>query len=113
MIEIKNDLTSFVDECLTAASKYLKPDGLAMVIRAIYYSNVGTFIDLERAVLAHPLQNPIRSLSTGAIIDDCEATIMLHYDDLEFHRIEMYFDTGPNLESWNRRIDRMQFSSAF
>lgn len=113
MIQIKNYLASFVDECLTAASKYLKSDRLPVAIRAVEYSNVGTFIDLEHAVLAHPLQNPIQSLSAGAIIDDCEATIMLHYDDLEFHRIEMYFDAGPNLESWNRRIDRMQLLSTF
>ena len=112
MIEIKNDLASFVAECLTAASAYLKSDQQT-AIQAVEYSDVGLFIDLEHAPLAHPLQSPIRSLSVGAIIDDCEATIMLHYNDIEFHRIEMYFDARRNIESWNRRIDRMQLLSAF
>ncbi|MCR4522123.1 MULTISPECIES: hypothetical protein [Bosea] len=113
MIEIKNDLALFVNECLAAASPHLKSDEGSAAIQAVEYSNIGAFIDVKGAVLAHPLQNPTRTLSAGATIDDSEATIMLHCDDTELHRIEMYFDAGRNLESWNRRIDRMQFLSAF
>lgn len=38
---------------------------------------------------------------------------MLHFDDREFHQLEMYFNAGGNLESWNRRIDVMQIVSGF
>ena len=47
VIEIKNDLALFVNECLAAASPHLKSDEGSAAIQAVEYSNIGAFIDVK------------------------------------------------------------------
>jgi hypothetical protein len=113
VIDIKNDLALFVKHCLSGASQYVDMGDRSAMIVSVEYSNIGIFINIEGAKLLRPFDNDIRAVFANAVIDDCEATIMLHYADLEFHQLEMYFDAGRNLEHWNRRIDEMRNFSGF
>ncbi|MDP3600453.1 MAG: hypothetical protein Q8R85_04720 [Bosea sp. (in: a-proteobacteria)] len=113
VIETKNDLASFVSHCLAAASQYIELVDDHAIIEAFEYSNIGIFISLSGVKIKTIPDSAVRAISAIANIDGSEATLMLHFDDREFHQLEMYFNAGGNLESWNRRIDVMQIVSGF
>lgn len=113
VIETNNDLALFVSQCLAAASQYVELVRGRAIIEAAAYSNIGIFIDLSGVKMIKIPDSAVRAISAIATIDGSEATLMLHLNDGDFHQLEMYFNAGSNLESWNRRIDVMQIVSGF